>query len=58
MIPFEANHKAMRAVRRDALQRGSIAVLDIGSSQFACLVLQFEPGAAAPPRHDDGGAWV
>ena len=48
MIPFEANHKAMRAVRRDALQRGSIAVLDIGSSQFACLVLQFEPGAAPP----------
>ncbi len=34
--------RAMRAIRRTAMQRGVMAVLDIGSSKIACLVLQFD----------------
>ena len=40
--------RAMRARREAALRRGVIAVLDIGTSKVACLVLQFVP--------DDGAA--
>lgn len=37
--------RAMRNMRRQAMQRGVIAVLDIGTSKIACLVLQFDgPG--------------
>ncbi|MFT4012941.1 MAG: cell division protein FtsA [Paracoccus sp. (in: a-proteobacteria)] len=37
--------RAMRAMRRQAMQRGVIAVLDIGTSKMSCLVLQFDgPG--------------
>ncbi|AGT07798.1 cell division protein FtsA [Paracoccus aminophilus] len=37
--------RAMRNMRRQAMQRGVIAVLDIGSSKIACLILQFDgPG--------------
>ncbi|HMQ39899.1 MAG TPA: cell division protein FtsA [Paracoccus sp. (in: a-proteobacteria)] len=37
--------RAMRNMRQAALQRGVIAVLDIGSSKVACFVLQFDgPG--------------
>ncbi|HLS58850.1 MAG TPA: cell division protein FtsA, partial [Paracoccaceae bacterium] len=36
--------RGMRARREAALKRGVIAVLDIGSSKVACLVLQFVPG--------------
>ena len=35
--------RAMRARRETALRRGVIAVLDIGTSKIACLVLQFVP---------------
>ncbi|SIQ07401.1 cell division protein FtsA [Paracoccus thiocyanatus] len=34
--------RAMRSMRRQAMQRGVIAVLDIGTSKIACLVLQFD----------------
>ncbi|MDO5529044.1 MAG: cell division protein FtsA [Paracoccus sp. (in: a-proteobacteria)] len=34
--------RAMRNMRQAALQRGVIAVLDIGSSKVACFVLQFD----------------
>ncbi|WP_347267228.1 cell division protein FtsA [Paracoccus sp. (in: a-proteobacteria)] len=37
--------RVMRNMRRQAMQRGVIAVLDIGTSKIACLVLQFDgPG--------------
>jgi len=36
--------RAMRARREAALKRGVIAVLDVGTSKVACLVLQFVPG--------------
>jgi cell division protein FtsA len=35
--------RAMRARREMALRRGIVAVLDIGTSKVACLVLQFVP---------------
>jgi cell division protein FtsA len=38
--------RAMRARRETALRRGVIAVLDIGTSKVACLVLQFVPEEA------------
>lgn len=34
--------RAMRQKRRNALQRGLIAVLDVGTSKMACMVLQFD----------------
>jgi len=34
--------RVMRAMRRAAIQRGVIAVLDIGTAKVACLVLRFD----------------
>jgi cell division protein FtsA len=44
--------RAMRAIRRTAMQRGVIAVLDVGTSKIACLILRFDGAARA--RADDG----
>lgn len=44
--------RAMRAIRKAALQRGVIGLLDIGSSKITCIVLQFEE---APMRRSDDG---
>jgi cell division protein FtsA len=41
----------MRNMRRAALQRGVVAVLDVGTSKIACLVLKFENAEEGP---DDG----
>ncbi|TMV66695.1 cell division protein FtsA, partial [Thioclava sp. BHET1] len=39
------SQRAMRNLRRAAMQRGVIAILDIGSSKIACLILRFDgPG--------------
>ncbi len=34
--------RAMRTMRKAAMQRGVIAILDIGTSKIGCLVLQFD----------------
>ena len=34
--------RAMRNMRRAAMQRGVVAILDVGTSKIACLVLRFE----------------
>ena len=34
--------RAMRNMRKAAMQRGVVAVLDVGSSKIACLVLRFD----------------
>lgn len=34
--------RAMRNMRRAALQRGVIAILDVGTSKIACLILRFD----------------
>lgn len=44
--------RAMRNMRRAALERGVVAVLDIGTSKIACLILRFDPPDADTP--DDG----
>lgn len=35
-------HRAMRNARRSAIQRGVVAVLDVGSSKVACLILRVD----------------
>ncbi|MGM0659886.1 MAG: cell division protein FtsA [Pseudomonadota bacterium] len=42
MIELYESQRAMRAMRQAALQRGVVAVLDIGTSKIACLVLRFD----------------
>ena len=45
-------HRALRSKRAEALQRGTIAVLDMGTTKIACLVLKFEskPGSETRTR--------
>ncbi|MEM6385103.1 MAG: cell division protein FtsA [Pseudomonadota bacterium] len=40
--------RAMRAMRQAAIQRGVVAILDVGTSKIACLVLQFDARGRAP----------
>jgi cell division protein FtsA len=42
MTDLYAQQRAMRAMRKAAMQRGVIAILDIGSSKIACLILRFD----------------
>lgn len=50
MTDLYDTQRAMRAMRKAAMQRGVIALLDIGTSKIACLVLRFDPdtGLSAP----------
>lgn len=38
------SQRAIRAKRQDALRRGTVAILDIGTFKISCLILQFEAG--------------
>ncbi|WP_417207000.1 cell division protein FtsA [Antarctobacter sp.] len=42
MIELYESQRAMRNMRRAAMQRGVVAILDVGSSKVACLVLRFD----------------
>ncbi len=42
MIELYETQRAMRKMREAAMQRGVIAVLDVGTSKIACLVLRFD----------------
>ncbi|MEM1234223.1 MAG: cell division protein FtsA [Pseudomonadota bacterium] len=42
MSDLYAAQRAMRNMRKAAMQRGVIAILDVGSSKIACLVLRFD----------------
>lgn len=42
MSDLYQSQRAMRAMRKAAIQRGVVAVLDIGTSKVACLVLRFD----------------
>ena len=53
MTDLYDTQRAMRAMRKAAMQRGVIALLDIGSSKIACLVLRFD-GAEAGLREAEG----
>ncbi|RMD90555.1 MAG: cell division protein FtsA [Alphaproteobacteria bacterium] len=51
MTDLYRNQRAMRNMRTAALQRGVVAILDVGSSAIACLVLRFD-GPEAFSRED------
>jgi cell division protein FtsA len=42
MTDFYQSQRAMRQMRHQAMQRGVVAILDVGSSKIACLVLRFD----------------
>jgi cell division protein FtsA len=42
MIDLYHSQRAMRNMRKAAIQRGVVAILDIGTSKIACLVLRFD----------------
>ena len=42
MIELYESQRAMRKMREAAMQRGVIAILDVGTSKIACLVLRFD----------------
>lgn len=42
MTDLYQNQRAMRAMRRAAIQRGVVALLDVGTAKIACLVLRFD----------------
>ena len=48
-----AMQRAMRTARKAALQKGVIAVLDIGTSKTACFVLRFD-GSEGPSSEGIG----
>lgn len=49
MSDLYEHQRAMRAMRRAALARGVVAILDIGTSKIACLILRFDgPEPVAP----------
>jgi cell division protein FtsA len=53
MDPY-TSQRAMRQMRRAAMQRGVIAVLDIGSYKVSALVLKIEPANATPKAQGIG----
>jgi cell division protein FtsA len=46
--------RAMRQKRQNALQRGLVAVLDVGTTKMACMVLQFDATTINEPRLGGG----
>lgn len=48
MSELYQTQRAMRAQRQAAMQRGVVAILDVGTSKIACFVLRFDGMAHAP----------
>ena len=48
MTDMYESQRAMRAMRRAAMQRGVVALLDVGTSKVACLILRFDGDDALP----------
>ncbi len=42
MTDLYQSQRAMRNMRKTAMQRGVIAILDVGTSKIACLILRFD----------------
>jgi len=55
MTMFYETQRAMRSQRQAALQRGVVAILDIGTSKIACFVLRFD-GIADYPKTEGVGS--
>ena len=56
MTDLYRSQRAMRQMRRAALQRGVVALLDIGTSKITCLILRFDPPEG--DVHDDAANGV
>ncbi|MCE6951645.1 cell division protein FtsA [Cereibacter sphaeroides] len=54
MTDLYQSQRAMRNMRRAAMQRGVIAILDVGSSKITCLILRFD-GPDRLREHDGVG---
>ena len=54
MTDLYQHQRAMRAMRLAALQRGVIAILDVGTSKITCLVLRFDGPARFRAPDGDG----
>jgi cell division protein FtsA len=52
MTDLYKTQRTMRNMRQAAMQRGVVAILDVGTSKIACLILRFD--GAALPREQDG----
>lgn len=52
MTDLYQSQRAMRHMRRAAMQRGVVAILDVGTSKIACLILRFDGPDAM--RETDG----
>jgi cell division protein FtsA len=52
MTDLYQSQRAMRMLRQVAMQRGVVAILDVGTSKIACLILRFD--GAARLRDQDG----
>ena len=52
MTVFYQYQRAMRGMRKAALQRGVIAVLDVGTTKIGCLILRFD--GTVYRDHEDG----
>lgn len=48
MTDLYHSQRAMRAMRRAAIQRGVVAILDVGTSKIACLILRFDARERIP----------
>ncbi len=44
MIDLYETQRAMRQMRKAAMQRGVVAILDLGTAQTTCLILRFDGG--------------
>jgi hypothetical protein len=51
------SQRAMRAKREEAMRRGVIAVLDIGTFKIACLVLRFDDTDIVRPDATGSARW-
>ncbi len=54
MTDLYESQRAMRAMRRAAMQRGVVALLDVGTSKIACLILRFDSNTGLPESEGIG----
>lgn len=52
MTDLYRKQRAMRQMRRAAMQRGVLAILDVGSAKISCLILRFDGPSRS--REEDG----
>jgi cell division protein FtsA len=55
MTDLYQSQRAMRRMRKQAMDRGVVAILDVGSAKIACLILRFD-GPEKFPAHEGVGS--